>query len=150
MNRRHFVKISGLTSASLLFSRLTSFASNNSSVMNAPDEVWAKSGEQWFKLHHHFALSYTHGPILVVMKQRGNTLMIETRSPGIALNAIKLKWKHSTGTGTKVLGDHYERSYGDLAWKHVDPVNKNPWYVLLNDKKDTACFGVKTGCNAIC
>jgi len=150
MNRRHFVKLSALTSASLLFSRVTSFAADNSSIINHPDEVWAKSGDQWFKLNHLLALSYSHGPILVVMKQIGNVLTVEARSPGMQLNAIKLKWKHRTGNSAKVLGDHYERSYGDLAWRNVDASHKNPWYVLLNDGKDTACFGVKAGANTIC
>jgi alpha-galactosidase len=48
------------------------------------------------------------------------------------------------------LGDHWERSYGDLQWK-TNPVDvKNPWYVLIHDAKHTACFGVKTGTNTIC
>ena len=46
MDRRHFVKLSTLTSASLLFGRLTSFASDISSLINPPDEAWAKSGEK--------------------------------------------------------------------------------------------------------
>ncbi|MBV8390545.1 MAG: hypothetical protein JO080_12145 [Mucilaginibacter sp.] len=150
MNRRHFVKVSALTSAGLLFSRLTSLAAGNLSIINPPDEVWAKSGEQWFKLKHALALTYTHGPVLVVLKQVDGMLTVHASSPGIQLNAVKLKWKHQAGNGTKVLGDHYERSYGDLAWKTPDPSAKNPWYVLLNDGGDTACFGVKTGCNAIC
>lgn len=150
MNRRHFLKLSALTSASLLFNRLTSLASGNSPLINPPDEIWAKSREQWFKLDHRLALSYSHGPIHVVIKQIGNALSVEVRSPGMPLNAIKLKWKHHTNNIAKALGDHYERSYGDLAWKNIDAANKNPWYVLLNDGKDTACFGVKTGCNAIC
>src|SRR4051794_35152500 len=111
MNRRHFIKLSALTSASLLFSRLTSLASDNSSVINSPDEVWAKSGDKWFKLNHLLALSYSHGPIMVVMKQIGNALTVEARSPGMQLNAVKLKWNHHTGNNTKALGDHYERSY---------------------------------------
>ncbi len=48
------------------------------------------------------------------------------------------------------LGDHWERSYGDLQWKTNTSGVKNPWYVLIHDTKQTACFGVKTGTNSIC
>lgn len=150
MKRRHFLQLSTTATVGLLFSRLTSLAAGNSAVLNIPDEVWAKSGEQWFELKHLLASQYSYGSILVDLKQINSQLGVDVSSPALQLNAIRLKWKHNLTIGTKILGDHWERSYGDLAWKTPDAETKNPWYILLNDDKQTACFGVKTGCSSIC
>ncbi|MDB5134460.1 MAG: alpha-galactosidase [Mucilaginibacter sp.] len=150
MDRRHFVKLSAITTSTLLFSRLTSLAEGNILVMNAPDEVWAQSGKEWFRLKPSSSSAYTYNTIQVNLKQNINALSVYVHSPGVELNAVRLKWKHDTATATKVLGDHWERSYGDLAWKAPDAGSKNPWYVILYDDRQSACFGVKTGCNSIC
>lgn len=149
MNRRHFVKISSATSLALLFASITSLAEDSAAVMNLPDEVWAQSGKNWFRLKLSGS-AYTYKDIEVSMKQNGDALSVFVQSPGVELNAVRLKWKHDTAASTKVLGDHWERSYGDLAWKAPDAGVKNPWYVTLYDGKESACFGVKTGCNSIC
>jgi len=150
MNRRHFVKLSATTAATVLFSRLTSLGEGLLPVLNTPDEVWAKSGKEWFKLSNLKGNSYSYKSILAILEPNGNVLSVKAASPTLELNAVRLKWKHSTGQGTKVLGDHWERSYGDLEWRVPQVGVKNPWYVVLNDGKQSACFGVKTGCNAIC
>lgn len=150
MNRRHFVQLSAVSTAALLFSRLTSQAEGNFRVINMPDEVWAKSGNEWFQLKQSNGSLHTFHHTQVQFKNNGDSLGVYVSSPGTELNAIRLKWNHNTAVGTKVLGDHWERSYGDLAWKTVDGSTKNPWYVLLYDGKSTAGFGVKTGCNSIC
>jgi len=72
------------------------------------------------------------------------------QSAKTALRGIRFKWKYSTSSNSKILGDSWERTYGDAGWKTVDLQVKNPWYVLLHDDTHTACFGVKTGCNTIC
>ncbi|MFA6277265.1 MAG: hypothetical protein WC622_10980 [Pedobacter sp.] len=59
-------------------------------------------------------------------------------------------WTYPTPSKAKVLGDHWERSYGDLGWKTPENEAKNPWYILLHDELQTACFGVKTGANTLC
>ncbi len=149
MNRRHFVKISAATGAALLISRITSLAEGAIPVMNLPDEVWAQSGKDWFQLKLANGL-YTYKQIEVTLKQNGDALSVYVQSPGLELNAVRLKWKHEMAASTKVLGDQWERSYGDLAWKAPDAGVKNPWYVVLHDGSQSACFGVKTGCNTIC
>ena len=150
MNRRHFVKLSSTTAAAILFSRLTSLADNKTNIIHMPDEVWAQSGTDWFKLTASNSSIYIYKDIQVRLRQNENALAVFTVSPTLQLNAVRLKWKHSLNQPTKVLGDHWERSYGDLAWKAPHATAKNPWYVLLHDDKDTTCFGVKTGCNSIC
>ncbi len=149
MHRRHFIKLSAGTAAALLFSRITSLAQGNVPIMNAPDEVRAQSDGKWFQLKSSNGSIYTYNNIQVALKHNTGMVSVFVQSPGTSLNAVRLKWKHKLAPATKILGDHWERSYGDLAWRTPDAGLKNPWYVLLHDDKSTACFGVKTGCNSI-
>ena len=150
MNRRHFVKLSAAATATIVFSRLTSLAEGSLSIINSPDEVWARSGKEWLQLKSSSGSSYTYNHIQISLKKNGNALSVHLQSPGVELNAVRLKWKHNLVSSTKCLGDHWERSYGDLSWRTHDAGVKNPWYVILNDGRQSACFGVKTGCNSIC
>ena len=118
--------------------------------MNAPDEVWAQSGTDWVKLNPSNGSHYSYKEINVSLKTNGNALGVFVSSPKQELNAIRLKWKHNTAASAKFLGDHWERSYGDLQWKTMVAGIKNPWYVIIHDDKQTTCFGVKTGANSIC
>ncbi|WP_295794528.1 hypothetical protein [Mucilaginibacter sp.] len=149
MQRRHFVKLSATATAALLFSRIT-YASDNAALINHPDEVWGQSDADWFQLKPSGNGAFVHKDVEVSFKTNGNASGVYVQSPKTVLSGIKLKWKHQTATAAKTMGDHFERSYGDLAWRGMDSDNKNPWYVLVNDGKNTACFGVKTGPNTIC
>ncbi|XHR92185.1 hypothetical protein ACFJIV_17605 [Mucilaginibacter sp. UC70_90] len=119
-------------------------------MMNAPDEVWAQSGTDWVKLNPSNGSHYNYKEISVTLKTNGNALGVFVSSPKQELDAIRLKWKHNTAASAKFLGDHWERSYGDLQWKTMVAGIKNPWYVIIHDDKQTTCFGVTTGANSIC
>ena len=77
-------------------------------------------------------------------------VVIRSFARRIALKSVRLKWNQQVKPNAKSLGDHWERIYGNAAWLSPFETAKNPWYVLLNDGQYTACFGVKTGCRAIC
>lgn len=148
MNRRHFLQLSATASAALIFTRVT-HAYGAAAMMNLPNEVWAQTDGEWFKLKPSGSSLYAEKGVEVSLKANGGAqgVYIQSSSP---LKGVRLKWKHNVPAKTIVLGDHWERTYGDLAWMPVDAAAKKPWYVLLHDDKETACFGVKTGCNAIC
>ncbi len=148
MNRRHFVKISGTTTASLVFSRITSFA-NESITINTPDKVWAKSGDHWYQLTYSRGV-YVNQDIRVRFKQGHDALAVLVSSPLLPLNAIRTTWKYKSKRSSLLLGDKWERSYGDLQWTNNSTGNSNPWYLLINDESSTSCFGVKTGANTFC
>ncbi len=149
MHRRNFIKLSATGMAALLFNRV-SFAENNNHLMNLPDEVWAQAGAEWFKMKPAGNSLFTFNDIMVSLKANDNAQGVYIQSPKTALTGVRLKWKYAIKPATKVLGDNWERTYGDAAWKSPDSNVKNAWYVLLHDDKQTACFGVKTGCSTIC
>ncbi|HWB28231.1 MAG TPA: hypothetical protein VG738_22315 [Chitinophagaceae bacterium] len=149
MNRRHFLQLTGTTTAALFFRNLT-FAQGKNSIINIPDEVWAKSGAEWYRLTRS-GEAYTYKDIAVTLTPVTGALSVKVQSPTLPLNAVKLQWKHSFSPGTKCLVDHWERSYGDIGWLAPVADKKMPWYFIQHDEGNSAaCFGVKTGCSTIC
>lgn len=61
---------------------------------------------------------------------------------------IALRWNCKTEENCRVLGDKWERSYGDLMWTGIDPERFMPWYFLATNDKSTACCGVKVRPNS--
>jgi alpha-galactosidase len=150
MQRRHFLKLTSTTAAAILLSRLTYATSPQTSTINIPNEVWAQSGDNWFKLKSANGSLFSYKDIQVTVKTNGNAKGVYITSPSLELNAVRLKWTHNIPATALFWGDAWERSYGDLQWKTNKAGVKNPWYVMIYDAKQTACFGVKTGCNTLC
>ena len=149
MHRRHFIGLAATSAAAFLFSRLT-YAAGTSSLINLPDEVWAQTGTEWFKMKPNGNNLYSFNGVDVSLKINGDATGIYVQSPNALLNGIRLKWRHQLGANTITLGDSWERTYSDAGWKKPGTAIENPWYVLLQDRFETACFGVKTGCNTMC
>ena len=66
-------------------------------------------------------------------------------SPTLAMQRVHLRWKCRLPTDVRVLGDAWERSYGDLQWLPLQAERSLPWYALLHLRQRTAGVGVKTG-----
>src|ERR1700761_1344245 len=110
MQRRRFLNISVTTVSALLFSRITHAAGRNSQV-NIPDEVWGQTDGDWFVFKYTGGV-FVYNDIAVTLKPNGDGTSVSIQSPKSAITAIRLKWKHSVSSTTKVLGDHWERTYG--------------------------------------
>ena len=76
---------------------------------------------------------------------------------------FELIWKltddETRRESVKVLGDAWERSYGELEWKAPDAQRPLPWYFAVSNGSDsspdfagrlTECFGVMTQPDAFC
>lgn len=62
---------------------------------------------------------------------------------------IELEWKFGSNDNIYVLGDAWERSYGDLEFLKISANDRwMPWYFIATDKKQSFCFGVKTQPNS--
>lgn len=58
---------------------------------------------------------------------------------------IELEWNFKSDETVYVLGDAWERSYGELEFKKLsDNERIMPWYFIATDKTKCFCFGVKT------
>jgi alpha-galactosidase len=70
-----------------------------------------------------------------------------------ALLRLHLRWHVKTAGAPEAwryLGDQWERSYGDLGWRSLDPERILPWYFLASDNHTSFGYGVKTGAAAFC
>lgn len=84
------------------------------------------------------------------------------RTSGIDLTGLKLRcpnenplrlhqrWSVTLPANLRILGDAWERSYGELAFRGLEPERILPWYVIATDGRTTHAFGVKTSPNAFC
>ncbi|MBO5937600.1 MAG: alpha-galactosidase [Clostridia bacterium] len=62
---------------------------------------------------------------------------------------VELHWSFESEENLFVLGDAWERSYGNLEFKRLSDNDRfMPWYFIATDKNKSFCFGVKTGCNS--
>lgn len=149
MLRRTFIKTTSTTLLTTVCSRIIFANSLGGQLINQPDEAWAHTAEGWIKLSGNGTVFKGKG-IRVELKNKGNAQAVYIQSPETVLKGVRLYWKYNAQKYGKILGDHWERSYGDLGWKNSDEPTTNPWYVMLHDGKQTAGFGVKIGCSTIC
>ncbi len=62
---------------------------------------------------------------------------------------IEIQWQTDFGSDTLLLGDAWERSYGNLGFRKASEADGYmPWYFMATDKIESLCFGVKTGANS--
>lgn len=106
--------------------------------------VFAESGQ--------FALvregrKWQGGSISVQTGENGKPV-ISLQSPEEAILRLRIRWRFSVPENLVFLGDAWERSYGDLAWRNIEPERILPWYFLATDGSSTSGCGVRTGANA--
>lgn len=92
---------------------------------------------------------------VTLRQQPGGALSVALGAPGPqGLSKVALRWLHHPGGGRPalVLGDAWERSYGDLQWRGIQPERPLPWYWLGTDPATgtTAGLGVRTRAGALC
>jgi len=87
-----------------------------------------------------------------------DSLKVSVKSEKQGVSFIYLRWNEKIDPQLKVLGDAWERGYGDLEWKAVDGERNMPWYMAISNGSDTnfdysgrltQCFGVGVLPNAM-
>ena len=61
---------------------------------------------------------------------------------------ICLRWNFAVTDYTRIMGDKWERSYGDMEWRSLNGEVFMPWYFLANSGSETVGCGVMTGANS--
>ncbi|HVY74790.1 MAG TPA: hypothetical protein VG890_08180 [Puia sp.] len=148
MQRRRFLKVSGFSAASLLFLKVNPVSGQAVQQLAPPDEVAVLSSGKWLSLTRSRD-QWRFENIVVTLKDHEGKTLVQAQAPAIELEKIRLTWKRSFAPAANYLGDHWERSYGDLAWQTASDTRKFPWYLLINDGAGTYAFGVKTGASSI-
>src|SRR4051812_24157838 len=58
------------------------------------------------------------------------------------ISRVALRWDQQLNPDVLVLGDAWERSYGDLQWRHLQPERLLPWYWLAHDRRAGTTTGM--------
>ena len=83
------------------------------------------------------AASIDAGVAEIGMSLREDRLLLSVRADKTPLCWLRLRFASETPrTGVRVMGDAFERSYGDLAWRGIEPERVMPWYMLVSDGSD--------------
>ena len=82
----------------------------------------------------------------------GPGLRVTARAGAAGLSRVVLRWPGGVAPAALVLGDAWERSYGDLQWRHLQPERVLPWYWLAHEpgSERTTGMGVRTRPGALC
>ena len=79
----------------------------------------------------------------------GDTLDLFVTATNDKVKFIELEWNFTSDKNLYVLGDVWERSYGDLEFRKLADNNRcMPWYFIATNKSECFCYGVKTQPNA--
>lgn len=92
-----------------------------------------------------------------------NGLKVSIKADQIPLKYIVLRWifaENDIPSGMiKVLGDEWERAYGTMEWRSINPDVFMPWYFLITNGSEaddnrescrTSAFGVRVRPNSFC
>ena len=90
---------------------------------------------------------YFYNDITVSFAGDERSLEISVTADSTPLCGIEAEWK--CGRTERVLGDAFERAYGDLSWKKLANAWL-PWYFFERDSSQMTAYGVMTGCNSLC
>jgi len=79
----------------------------------------------------------------------GDTLDLYVTATNDKVKFIELEWNFESDNGIYVLGDAWERSYGELEFRKLSDNDRcMPWYFIATNKSECFCFGIKTQPNA--
>lgn len=94
--------------------------------------------------------SYAFEDVKIVLTEEKGALRVSLTAGETAVSEVVLRWKGMIDPDSLLLGDHWERGYGDLEWKKAQDAGVMPWYFLEDDKGICRCYGVKVRPSAMC
>jgi alpha-galactosidase len=93
---------------------------------------------------------WSDATVKVRFHSQGKGLTMELAAPDAAVKWLHIRWDAKLRPEWDYLGDAWERAYGGLEWKPLDPRRVMPWYFLTTDGKRTDGYGVMTDPGGLC
>ncbi len=156
-NRRDFIQGSAaaMIAAALPLPRVVSNrrpAARFVNLMRSPDRVVVEtaSGVEPLRVVSGEGQRWEGAGASVRLSAAAGAMRMALAAPAVGLSRVGLRWNESMDATRLLLGDAWERGYGDLAWRGFAPDRVMPWYVLTFDGTRTDAYGVRTGANAFC
>jgi alpha-galactosidase len=95
-------------------------------------------------------LEFRGAGVVVQCEAQPEALVLTLAAPSTPMAAVHVRWRLQLPSGLRVMGDAWERSYGDLGWRDVIPERVMPWYFATYDSAACHGYGVKTDAAALC
>ncbi len=151
MQRRKFLTLSGASLASLLVLDTAARAARPA-LVRPPAKVRVQLAGETYELTSADKLTWHYRDVTVQLLPQGGALAVRVQCPSAALRAVVLEWHYDQPPAASVLGDAWERTYGDVQFQPASRARRLPWYFVQHGASParTVCFGVKTGCNTLC
>lgn len=88
--------------------------------------------------------------IAVKIENDGELEKVYLTAQTSAVKYLKLRWNRKVPEKARVLGDAWERGYGDLEWRGICGGRVLPWYFLVSAQGKQYGYGVKVRPSAMC
>ncbi|HEY6413205.1 MAG TPA: hypothetical protein VIX42_05935 [Edaphobacter sp.] len=111
----------------------------------APSSVTVFEGLEKSRALTRSGAEWSSGDVAVRLTSAAAGTVVSLASPSLALIHVRLRWSVRLAEDMVVLGDAWERSYGDLGWRNVVAERALPWYCAVHQGATTHCYGVRTG-----
>jgi alpha-galactosidase len=118
-------------------------------VLRAPDLVTVQTEAAELRLDPAGG-RWTKDDIVVETAERRGALSVSLAAPKTPIKRLHLRWRGSFSDTPLILGDAWERGYGDLEWRGWAPDRVLPWYVAISDGSRADAYGVRTGARGLC
>jgi len=143
MNRRHFIRTTGLSlAATLLYEKVFSATGEHFVAIALPDQVSAIVNNELVNLSRAGDL-WIYQDVAVNFEEAKGVLTVFIQAPDTALSEVTLLWE-TFKTKNTVLNDQWERTYGDASWHKPKEGERFPWYFMEHSEAGTSGMGVKT------
>ncbi len=119
-------------------------------LLRAPDAVMAQTDAGEIALRPGGGERWTGGAVSVTTVVVPGALRVHLSAPSTGVSRLHLRWRGDLGDVRLLLGDAWERAYGDLEWRGFVPDRVMPWYFAAWTGEVAHVYGVRTGARAFC
>lgn len=119
-------------------------------ITRPPDAVSVQTASSDLRASLRSANQWEAGDITVTTIPSAGVLRVSLASATTAVKRIRLRWRGALQPVQTILGDAWERAYGDLEWRGWVADRVMPWYFATYDGSLTHGYGVRTGPKAMC
>ena len=119
-------------------------------IRRPPDLVNVQTDTDEIRLRRLSDGRWTNDDIVVTTIEHDDALNVSLSAAQSAVRRLQLRWRGDLSTIRQILGDAWERGYGDLEWRGWVPDRVMPWYAMTFDGTRANAYGVRTGTRAFC
>jgi alpha-galactosidase len=116
----------------------------------SPDSIEVQTASGYVTLAAGVNGRWEGARLIVTCTVASGVARITLAAPADEIRRIRIRWTADLQHVRLLLGDAWERAYGDLEWRGMAPDRTMPWYAATWDGRETHGYGVRTGAAAFC